>query len=321
MPTPLHLVTRPAQAAIRRWVVEAFPLHGGGVVDYDAPLGDPGLFDPDGATWRIHADFPGMLAGGLAALMMQTLHPLALAGVWDHSNFRGDLVGRLRRTTTFVGATTYAPRAAAEGLIGHVRRIHGFVRGTGEDGTPYAADDPALLTWVHVTEAHSFLAGYRRFAHHGVPRAIADRYYDEVRRVAEALGARDVPASEGEVDDYFAAIRPHLAYTGRSREVLRVLAGVRLPVPFAGLSRDVFLHAGMALLPAWAGDLLCHTPRQLRQARLAARLLWSMAPAFHAALKESGVVSRSCRRVGVPPEAMRDWPAPADRQEPGGAAY
>ena len=119
--------------------------------------------------------------------------------------------------------------------------------------------------------------------------------------------------SPSAVHDYFAAIQPRLAYTDRSREVLRVLAGVRLPVPFAGLSRDVFLNAGMALLPTWAGDLLRHTPRQRQQARVAARVLWSMAPAFRAALKESGVVSRSCRRVGVAPEAMRDWPASADR--------
>ncbi|UGB44731.1 oxygenase MpaB family protein [Frateuria edaphi] len=313
MASPLHLLRRATHEPIRRWVVGAFPRDPGGSLDYDHPRGDPGLFGPDSVTWRIHADFPGMLAGGLAALMMQTLHPLALAGVWDHSNFRGDLVGRLRRTTTFVGATTYAPRAAAQGLIERVRHIHGFVRGTSEDGTPYSADDPALLTWVHVTEAHSFLAGYRRFAHRAVPRAIADRYYDEVRRVAEALGARNVPASEGEANDYFAGIRPQLAYTDRSREVLRILADVRLPVPLAGLSRDVFLNAGIALLPAWASELLRHTPRQRQQARVAARLLWSMAPAFRAALKESGVVSRSCRRVGVAPEAMRRWPAPGDR--------
>jgi len=308
MPSPLHLLHRAAHEPIRRWVLGAFPRDPGGALDYDHPPGDPGLFGPDSVTWRIHADFPGMLAGGLAALMLQTLHPLALAGVWDHSSFRDDLVGRLRRTTTFVGATTYAPRAAAEGLIARVRRIHAHVRGRGEDGTPYAADDPALLTWVHVTEAHSFLAGYRRFAHRDVPRAIADRYYDEVRRIAEALGARDVPASEAQAADYFARIQPQLAYTGRSREVLDVLAGVRLPVPLAGVSRDVFLNAGIALLPAWASAQLRHTPRQRQQARLAARLLWSMAPAFRAALMEAGVVARACRRVGVAPEAMRQWP-------------
>ncbi|MGN2245711.1 oxygenase MpaB family protein [Frateuria sp. GZRR35] len=311
MASPLNRLHRAAHEPIRRWVLGAFPRDPGSTLDYDHPRGDPGLFGPDSVTWRIHADFPGMLAGGLAALMMQTLHPLALAGVWDHSNFRQDLVGRLRRTTTFVGATTYAPRAAAEGLIERVRHIHGFVLGTAEDGTPYSADDPALLTWVHVTEAHSFLAGYRRFAHRTVSPAMADRYYDEVRRIAKALGARDVPASEGEVADYFAGMRQQLAYTGRSREVLHILGGVRLPVPFASLSRDVFLHAGIALLPAWASELLHHTPRQRRQARVAARLLWSMAPAFRAALEESGVVSRSCRRVGVDPQAMREWPEEA----------
>src|SRR3569623_363258 len=117
MPSPLHRIRRIAGEPIRRWVLGAFPRDHTGTLDYDHPLDDPGLFGPDSVTWRIHADFPGMLAGGLAALMLQTLHPLALAGVWDHSNFRGDLVGRLRRTPTFEGAPTYAPRAAAEGLI------------------------------------------------------------------------------------------------------------------------------------------------------------------------------------------------------------
>ncbi|KRE97822.1 hypothetical protein ASG87_14955 [Frateuria sp. Soil773] len=310
MPSPLHLLARPAVEPIRRWVLGAFPRAEQGTLDYDRPLGDPGLFGPDCATWRIHADFPGMLAGGLAALMLQTLHPLALAGVWDHSNFREDLLGRLRRTTTFVGATTYAPRAAAEALIERVRAIHRQVRGHAGDGRPYAADDPALLAWVHVTEAYSFLQGYRRYSHRRLPAGAADRYYDEVRRIAEALGARDVPRSEAEVEAYFQAVRPQLDYGERSRVVLGFLARVRLPVPAAGLSRDVFLHAGAALLPDWAGLSLQRTPLQRRQARLASQALWAMAPAFRAALRD-GVVSRACKRVGVPMDAMLRWQPPA----------
>jgi uncharacterized protein (DUF2236 family) len=309
MPSPLRLLARPVSEPIRRWVLSAFPRPEHSTLDYDHPRGDPGLFGPDSVTWRIHADFPGMLAGGLAALMLQTLHPLALAGVWDHSNFREDLLGRLRRTTTFIGATTYAPRVAAEALIERVRQIHNQVRGHAEDGRPYAADDPTLLTWVHVTEAYSFLQGFRRYSHIAVPAVMADRYYDEVRRVAEALGAREVPRSAAEVATYFRSVQPELRCDHRSREVLRILAGVRLPVPVAGLSRDVFLHAGAALLPEWATERLTRTPLQRRQDRLAARVLWAMAPVFRTALAD-GIASRACRRVDRPPAMLTHWPEP-----------
>lgn len=306
MPSPLSLLTRPAREPIRRWVLSVFPRGGGGHVDYDHPLGDAGLFGPDSATWRIHSDFPGMLAGGLAALMLQTLHPLALAGVWDHSNFREDLVGRLRRTTSFVSGTTYAPTEQAQRLIERVKHIHAQVKGVADDGRPYAADDPALLTWVHVTEAYSFLQGYRRYSHVALPAGAADRYYDEVRRIAEALGARDVPASEAQVAAYFQRIRPQLHVGARSREVLEVLYRVRLPVPAAGLSRDVFLQAGAALLPPWADAMLERSPLQRAQSRLAARALWSFGPVFRMALPD-GIASHACARVGRSADSLQRW--------------
>lgn len=306
MSSPWNLLTRPAREPIRRWVLSAFPRGGGGHVDYEHPVGDPGLFGPDSATWRVHSDFPGMLAGGLAALMLQTLHPLALAGVWDHSNFRDDLIGRLRRTTSFVSGTTYAPADQAQALIERVKHIHAQVKGTAEDGRPYAADDPHLLTWVHVTEAYSFLQGYRRYSHIAMPAGAADRYYDEVRRIAEALGARDVPASEAQITAYFRRVRAELCFTERSREVLDVLYRVRLPVPVAGLSRDVFLQAGAALLPPWADTLLERTPLQRAQSRLAARALWSVAPVFRMALHD-GIGSHACMRVGVPTDTLQHW--------------
>ncbi|TPG10593.1 DUF2236 domain-containing protein [Rhodanobacter glycinis] len=313
MPSPSSFLARvagapirPVRAAIRHWVLSAFPRAQAGSVDYDHPHGDPGWFGPDSATWRVHSDFPGMLAGGLAALTLQSLHPLALAGVWDHSNFRGDLLGRLRRTTAFVGGTTYAPSAQTEALIEHVRQIHMHITGHGEDGRPYAANDPALLTWVHVTEAYSFLQGYRRYSHVALPVGAADRYYSEVRRIAEALGASSVPASAHAVDAYFQRIQPELAYTERSRIVLGLLSQVRLPVPAAGLSRDLFLHAGAALLPDWAIELLGRTPRQQRQAGLAQHALWAVAPVFRAALKD-GIASRACRRMDVPAEQLQHW--------------
>lgn len=295
MPSPL---THP----LRAWVLRAFP-RGESGIDYDNPAGDPGLFDPDSATWQVHADFAGMLSGGLCALVLQTLHPKALAGVWDHSNFRRDLVGRLRRTTHFVAGTSYAPTAQAQAQIARVRRIHDQVQGHTQTGEPYSANDPALLTWVHVTEAFGFLQGYRRFAG-PVPTADADRYYDETRRIAEALGAEGVPRSERDVAEYFEGVQPDLAFTDRSREVLRVLDTLRLPVPMAGLSRRVFLGAGLSLLPGWAHERLGHGPGERRRAALAARALAAAAPLFRAGLND-GPAQHACRRLGLDPAWVR----------------
>lgn len=300
MPSPLSPLTAP----IRRWVLDAFP-RGQSGIDYDHPACDPGWFGPDSMTWRVHAELPSMLAGGLCALMLQLLHPRALAGVYDHSNFREDLVGRLRRTTAFVAGTTYAPTAEVEKLVARVRRIHAGVRGS-VDGVAYAADDPELLTWVHVTEAYGFLQGFRRYGR-AVPGPMADRYYDEYRRVAEALGATGVPRSEAEVDAWFALQQPQLRLDERAREVLQVLQSVRLPVPVPGLSRDVFLGAAAALLPPWAGEMLEQGTRQRLQARASMRMLQGAAPLFRRALPD-GLASRACARMGVGVAVLKAWP-------------
>lgn len=303
--TVLQSLAAPAAAQIRRWVLGAFP-RGHDGIDYANPPGDPGLFGPDSATWRVHSDFPGMLSGGLCALMLQALHPLALAGVWDHSNFRDDLVGRLRRTTAFVAGTTYASCEDAERLIARVARIHAQVRGAAADGRSYAADDPHLLTWVHVTEAFGFLQGYRRYARIAMPADAGDLYYAEVKRIAERLGAREVPATESDVADYFAGVRGELAFDERSREVLAVLARIRLPVPAAGLSRNLFLDAGAALLPDWAAVMLGRTMLQRARAKIAAGVLHALSPMFRLALPD-GVAPRACARVGASPRILTRW--------------
>ncbi len=218
-------------------------------------------------------------------------------------------MGRLRRTTAFVAGTSYAPSGEVEALVARVRRIHAQIRGQTAQGEPYAADDPQLLTWVHVTEAFGFLQGFRRYGRE-VPAHIADRYYDEYRCVAEALGAVDVPRSEAEVAAYFCARQPELRVDERSREVLEVLSGVRLPVPVPGLSREVFLGAGAALLPDWAEGMLERSGRQRAQAAASAKLMQGMAPLFRRALPD-GLASRACARMGAPVEILREWPAVA----------
>lgn len=288
---------------LRRRVVGVIAGPQGPTIDYDAPLGDTGLFGPDSVTWRIHSDFPAMMSGGICALMLQTLHPRALAGVWDHSNFRGDLIGRLRRTTAFVAGTSFAPTAAAAALIARVAAIHRQVRGMAPDGRAYAADDPELLTWVHVTEMASFLSGYERYRRADLPSAIRDQYFSETARVAEALGARQVPRSAAAVEAYFAAQRAELHFSPRSQEVLRVLAGIDLQLPGSAGLRAIFLGAGAALLPDWARAAMQRTRLRQKRDQLAARSLKLASPTLRAALS-NGIAARSCRRVGVSPHRL-----------------
>lgn len=297
LPRPARLMS-PVHARLRDWIVGVVATTEDFGIDYDAPVGDAGLFGPDSVTWKIHADFPGMMSGGIAALMLQTLHPRALAGVVDHSNFRSDALGRLRRTTMFVAATTYAPTADAERIIGIVDRIHDRVHGVTADGQPYSAHDPDLLTWVHCTEMASFLAGYKRYRRADMSVAVQDRYFDETRRIAEALGARDVPASKAQMDDYFAAMQPELRFDERSRDTLAVLESMDLPIPVAGVSRRMFLGAGAALLPAWARRLIHRSSAQRLFDRASAEALDRVAPLIRAAMSE-GVAVRSARRAGA----------------------
>ena len=142
-----------------------------------------GLFSPESVVWRVHGDVTTMMVGGVAALLLQMLHPAVLAGVWDHSQFRHDMLGRLRRTARFIAQTSYAERSEAEAAIARVREIHQHIRGELPDGTPYRADDPRLLAWVHVTEAVSFLDGWIRYAEPAMSPADQDRYFAHISQV------------------------------------------------------------------------------------------------------------------------------------------
>lgn len=227
-----------------------------GVLDLDQPRGDAGLFGPESMVWEVHADFTAMMVGGISALLLQMLHPLALAGVWDHSTFRQDMLGRLRRTSLFIAGTTYGGLHDAEQLIDKVRRIHLQVTGSAPDGRPYRASDPELLTWVHVSEVSQFLAGYLRYVDPQLPVAEQDRYYREVALIAERLGAQDVPQSAQAVADYLQRLRPQLLCDERTREVVRLLYAAPMPSILARPFGSLMLQAGVDLLPDWASDLL-----------------------------------------------------------------
>jgi uncharacterized protein (DUF2236 family) len=213
---------------------------------------DRAYLPPGAVARRVHADLPSMLIGGMSALFVQCLHPLAMAGVAEHSNYREDPLGRLRRTAAFVAATTYGTVEQAEEAIERVRRVHRRVHGVAPDGRPYSAEDPALVTFVHVAEVSSFLSAARRFGPRAITPDEADRYLDETAAVARALGATWVPRSELEVESYFGRVRPEL-YAGpqarQARDWLWRGVGRR---PAERAASTLIVAASIGVLPPWA---------------------------------------------------------------------
>lgn len=216
---------------------------------------DPGLFGPDSATFEVHAD-ASMIIGGLRALLLQTMHPLAMAGVADHSDYRRDPLGRLHRTGGFVGTTTFGTTEEAEQAIRLVRRIHERVRGTAPDGRPYRATDPHLLLFVHCTEVDSFLRARRRYGAAALSPGAGDRYVEEMAVVAEGLGVRRAPRSVEELGLVLDSYRPEHHVGRQARETVRFLAWPPLPAATRPAYGLVFATA-VSMLPR-------HTRRRLR---------------------------------------------------------
>ena len=222
---------------------------------------DPGLHGPDSVTWRVHAD-PSMPLAGLRALLLQAVHPLAMAGVAQHSDFRQDVWGRMIRTADYVGVTTYGTTEQAQRAGARVRGIHSRLAGVEpESGTPYRASDPALLRWVHCVEVESFLSTALRCGAR-LSEADQDRYYAEQVSAAELVGLDPtaVPASVGQMASYFEQVRPELRVTAAAREAVGFLlwppmpALVQLGTP-ARPAWTALATAAFAMLPAWARRL------------------------------------------------------------------
>lgn len=256
--------------------------------------GDPGLHGPDSVSWRVHGDL-SMLVGGVRALLLQTLHPLAMAGVAEHSDYRTDPWGRLRRTAAFVGATTYGDTPTALAAVETVKRVHDRVHGVAPDGRPYSAHDPELLTWVHATEVESFLVAFLR---HGgrLDQEERNRYLAEQAEVALLLGAPDPPRSVRELQAYLRAVRPELEATPQAHDAVRFLVAPPLP-PAARPAYAVLTAGAVELLPLWVRVAL-RLPLPPVTGMVAARpaagallafLRWSLGPSPAAAAAEARV--------------------------------
>lgn len=219
------------------------------------PPSDEALFARDTPIRLVHADLVGMMTGGVRALLLQMLHPHALQGVLDHSNFRADMHGRLRRTARFIAVTTFGHRDEALKAIERVNRIHAKVGGTLPDGSPYQATNPRTLAWVHVTEAQSFLAGYLRHVRPAMPPGEQDEYYRHFAVIARMLGADPVPETRAEADRIFRELRHDLATSKEAREVAQLVLSQRPPGTPRSVQTMITADA-VAMLPGWAAAML-----------------------------------------------------------------
>ena len=211
----------------------------------------PRWFDEDRPIRRVHAD-ASMFVGGLRALLLQSLHPLAMAAVAAHSGYRGDPWGRLQRTGTFIAVTTFGTAADAEAAIDRIRTVHDRIHGTSPDGRPYRANDPHLLGWVHVAEVDSFLRCYQRYGTRPLTPAERDDYVADTARIGTAIGVIDPPTTEAELADRLAAYRPELHGTPQARSAARFML-MTPPLPLlARAPYAVLAAAAVASLPAWA---------------------------------------------------------------------
>jgi uncharacterized protein (DUF2236 family) len=211
----------------------------------------PRWFAEDRPIRVVHND-AAMFVGGIRALLLQSLHPLAMAGVAAHSGFRGDPWGRLQRTSHFLAVTTFGSAEDAEAMVERVTSIHAKVKGTAPDGRAFAASDPHLLRWVHVAEVDSFLSAHARYGERPLSPAERDGYVEDTARVAAALGVIDPPTSVAELNEQLASYRPELRGTRDARATARFIV-FNPPLPLLlRPAYGVLAATAVSLLPVWA---------------------------------------------------------------------
>lgn len=215
--------------------------------------GDPGLFGPDSVTWQVVGD-AAVFVGGIRALLVQAAHPEVVAGVFDHSRFREDPLGRLSRTSAYVTATSFGARPEVERAVRTVSRAHRPIAGHSHRGREYAASAPALAAWVHNALTDSFLVAYQEFGERRLTEAAADRFVREQAQVGELLGAAPLPLTADALASWVNDL-PDLAPSPRMSSAVDFLRSPPLPLPVRIVYRMLF-EAAVTTLPPRVRSIL-----------------------------------------------------------------
>jgi uncharacterized protein (DUF2236 family) len=224
-------------------------------VDFLRPTGEPALFSPDSVSWRIFKNPLSLFIGGVTAVIMELAEPRVRTGLWEHTTFRVNPVGRLRRTGLAAIVTIYAARSTAEVMIARVRRMHDMVAGTTPTGEAYRASDPELLNWVQGTAAYGFLQAYHAYAQ-PLSSSERDRYYAEGVPAAARYGATNAPSSEAELEKLFHATAGRLERSDVVLEFLAIMSSAPILPMLLRPAQHLLVRAAVDLTPRWARTLL-----------------------------------------------------------------
>lgn len=264
--------------------------------DFAKPKGDVGLFGPDSVAWQVHADFTAMMVGGLSSLIVQSLHPRALAAVWDHSDFRHKLKERLGRTAYFVAATTYGGEAMALSAIRRVNTIHANIKGIDLQGQPYVANEPELIRWVHLVEVTSFLAAYQHLAKQPLSAQACDQYISEMTRVGHLLGAVDLPLTYAATQTELLGYADKLSFDARAQEILQIIQAYPVDVldkPWMAL----VLACAFDVMPTWVLKFMGLSPSCAVQQQVTRLAVQASAEPIQWMLNQQGVSAIARQRV------------------------
>jgi uncharacterized protein (DUF2236 family) len=249
-------------------------------------------------SWRVFKNPVTMFIGGVAAVILELAEPRVRTGVWEHSRFRKDPVGRLQRTGAAAMLTVYGARSIATPMIERVARMHAAISGVTPCGMAFTAADPALLTWVHATASYGFVAAYSQYARPLAEREI-DAFFEEAVPAAHLYGAIDVPRSMREVESLFMSMRSGLRRSAILLEFLDLLrAAPVLPRPLAWV-QGLLIRAALDIVPPWARERLALDARHGLQL-LERSVVKSIAGLADRIVLPGSVPAQSCVRLGLP---------------------
>ncbi len=271
-------------------------------IDFAHPPGEAALFAPGSLTWRVFKNPIVLFIGGLAAVIIELAEPAVRTGVWEHSTFRSDPVGRLRRTGLATMVSVYGPRSVAEAMIARVVQMHDGVTGTTPMGRAYHANDAELLTWVYATAGFGFARAYSRYVAPLNVEAM-DALLEEGSPAAYLYGASTVPHSQTGLQLLFESMKERLEPSPLIFEFIEIMREApAFPAALRPLQR-MFVRAAVEIAPTWLR-------RRLGLTEAYGLRLWELPLVRQAAGLADKIVLRSnpavqaCVRVGLPADYL-----------------